>query len=84
MDERQSIQPARASRSLWVLLAVCAGALLIIVVTMAGDLREGALQTAHATAPAACSMSARDIQSLPLSLQPAMKDDCATSGAPAR
>jgi hypothetical protein len=79
VNENQTMQPARASRSLWVLLGVCASALLIIVFTMAGDLSDArSLQTAHATTPAACNMSVTDLQRLPLRLQPAMQDDCAT------
>lgn len=85
MNESQSIQPARTSRSLPVLLLACAGALLIIAFTLAGDLRNAqSTQVARATSPvAACNMTGAALQQLPLGLQSAMKSDCAMLNNPA-
>lgn len=84
MIENQSIQPARASRSLPVLLLVCAGALLIIAFTLAGNLHDAqSTQVARATSPvAACNVTGAALQQLPLDLQSAMKSDCAMLSNP--
>jgi hypothetical protein len=59
------------SRTLRVLLLVCAGALLVIVVTMASDFRDAQSAQAHATQQAldACGMPARVSVFLPANCQ---------------
>jgi hypothetical protein len=84
VNESQTIQPARASRTLWVLLLACAGALLVITFTLASDIRDGSSQVAHATqVTTACNLPAQEFKALPLGLQSTLKEDCATLGEPA-
>lgn len=85
VNENQSIQPARASRTLPVLLLACAGALLIIFISLASALSDAqSSQIAHATTTAGgtCGLSAQTFVSLPQMLQLELKNDCATQGEP--
>lgn len=64
---------------------VCAGALLIIAFTLASTIYDGQqAQAMRATPPASgvCGLPALEYQSLPQSLQPQLKADCAMLAEP--
>lgn len=85
MSESQTVAQV-SSRSLWVLLLICAGALLVIAFTLASAIYDGQqAQAMRATQPASgtCGMQAYELGRLPLALQTQLKEDCAMLAEPA-
>ena len=79
MQEQGWAAPQPATRSLRLLLLICAGALIVIFVTLVSMVQES--RSVHVTPPAGqyCGMSIVDYDALPVTMQHWLHSKCAAT-----